>query len=118
MAKASRKKTARKVTSKTAKSPAKTAKAAKLARKKAARKPVRATPAHVKHVNALAKANPAFARLVAKYGMPKPTVKQAHIASAASADEICMETDCVDGKKIVMRRNAAGDCTKFSEESC
>ncbi len=108
MAKARRKKTVKKSTRKTAKKTA----------KKAGDKTVRRTAAHVKHINALAKANPAFKRLIAKYGAPKPTIKRAHIASVASAGEICMETDCVDGKKIVMRRDAAGDCTEFSEVPC
>jgi len=104
MAKASRKKVVKKANKKPS--------------KKSGRKTARRTPAHVKHINALAKADPAFKRLIAKYGMPKPTVMQAHVASLANAGEICMETDCVDGKKIVMRRGATGDCTEFSEVPC
>jgi hypothetical protein len=104
MAKASRKKVVKKAVKKMA--------------KKAGRKTARRTAAHVKHINALAKANPAFKRLVAKYGMPKPTVRQAHVAFVARAGEICLETDCVDGKKFVVRRDAAGDCSDFSEVSC
>ena len=93
-------------------------KAVKKTAKKAGRKTAHRTATHVKHINALAKADPAFKRLIAKYGVPKPTVRQAHVASVASAGAICMETDCVDGKKIVMRRDAAGDCTEFSEVPC
>jgi hypothetical protein len=114
MARVNRKKAAKKPAKKTAK------KVARKSAKKAARKTARSTPAHVTHINALAAANPAFKALVAKYGVPKPMAGSTALKPVVteSANAICMETDCVDGKKIVMRRNSAGDCTEFSEVPC
>ena len=93
----------------------------KTARKKTPSKKAaagRAKPAHVRHIEGLAKADPKLKRLVAKYGVPKPIAKAAFAAAAVRPGDICMETDCVDGKKIVMRRDNSGNCTEYSEVDC
>jgi hypothetical protein len=62
----------------------------------------------------LSKSDAKFKKLVGQYGLPEPVSG----ASGKNPGDICMETDCVDGKKIVMRRDKSGDCTEYSEEDC
>jgi hypothetical protein len=69
---------------------------------------------HVTHVNRLIKSDTKFKALVKQYGKPRATKD----CTELSKGDICMVTDCVDGKRIVMRCDGSGGCTDYSEESC
>lgn len=60
-------------------------------------------------------ADPNFRSLVSIYGQPAVTGGD---CSTKKPGDICMESDCVDGKKIVMRCDESGDCTVYEEVPC
>ncbi len=62
----------------------------------------------------LAKADRKFKALVSTYGVPRSP----RDCTELSPGDICMVTDCVNGKRIVMRCDGSGGCTKYSEEPC
>ena len=66
------------------------------------------------HLTKLAKADPKFKALVNKYGTPRGPKD----CTELNPGDVCMVTDCVDGKRIVMRCDGSGGCTNYSEESC
>jgi hypothetical protein len=63
-----------------------------------------------------------FRALVKKYGRPRVRGSKKAPASknvfAKGGNDICMMTNCYRGKRIVMRRDASGGCTRYSEEDC
>lgn len=66
------------------------------------------------HLTRLAAADPKFKTLIAKYGMPRGPKD----CTELNPGDVCMVTDCVDGKRIVMRCDGTGGCTSYSEEAC
>lgn len=66
------------------------------------------------HLTRLAAADPKFKTLVAKYGRPRGPKD----CTELNPGDVCMVTDCVDGKRIVMRCDGTGGCTSYSEEAC
>jgi hypothetical protein len=81
---------------------------------------VRKTKRHVRktksHVTKLLQSDPEFKTLVAKYGRPR--VRGRTSSLGFNPGDICMMTQCYQGKRIVMRRDNAGNCTRYSEEAC
>jgi hypothetical protein len=67
------------------------------------------------HLMKLTKSDPKFKKLVAKYGMPQTGPKS---CTELNEGDVCMETECVNGKKIVMKCDASGGCTQYSEVAC
>jgi hypothetical protein len=67
------------------------------------------------HLEMLLKSDLKFKQLVEKYGMPKAGPKS---CTELEPGDVCMETDCVDGKKLVMTCDGSGGCTRYSEVSC
>lgn len=67
-------------------------------------------------LDALINSNMKFKRLVAIYGKPKP------VGSCGDPDanpgDICMESNCVNGKKLVMRCDKTNGCTVHAEIPC
>jgi hypothetical protein len=66
------------------------------------------------HVTRLIKSDAKFKALIKQYGMPRA----AKDCTELNKGDICMVTDCVDGKRIVMRCDGSGGCTDYSEEPC
>jgi hypothetical protein len=58
--------------------------------------------------------NPEFKALVDKHGKPKPGPKT---CDQLNDGDICMETDCNNGKKIVMKCRG-NECVDYSEVDC
>jgi hypothetical protein len=56
-----------------------------------------------------------FRGLVETYGHPAATGGD---CSTKHAGDICMESDCVNGKKIVMKCNSSGGCTEYAVVPC
>ena len=56
-----------------------------------------------------------FKALVDKYGTPESVGKD---CTELKPGEICMQTDCVDHKRIVMRCDGSGGCTVYALEDC
>lgn len=69
---------------------------------------------HAHHLKKLAEADPHFKALVGKFGMPRATKD----CSEMNPGDPCMVTDCVDGKRIVMKCDGSGGCTRYSVEEC
>jgi hypothetical protein len=67
------------------------------------------------HVTKLAKTDPKFKKLVTKYGMPQAGPKD---CTELNENDVCMMTACNNGKRIVMRCDGSGGCTRYSEEPC
>jgi hypothetical protein len=55
-----------------------------------------------------------FRSLVAKFGVPKKVAD----CTELNENDICMQTECYQGQRIVMRCNGAGACDRYSEEAC
>jgi hypothetical protein len=55
-----------------------------------------------------------FRSLVATYGVPKK-IKD---CTELNEDDICMQTECYQGFRIVMKCNGNGACVKYSREEC
>jgi hypothetical protein len=70
---------------------------------------------HHAHLMALTKTDTKFKSLVAKYGMPQPGPKS---CTELNEGDICMETKCFNGKKIIMKCDGSGGCTQYSEVAC
>jgi hypothetical protein len=71
--------------------------------------------AHEAHLVALMKSDRKFKRLIAKYGMPKAGPKD---CTELNQGDVCMETKCFKGKKIVMKCDGSGGCTQYFEVPC
>ena len=73
-------------------------------------------------ITKLIETDPKFRALVKKYGRPRVRGSKKALAStkalATGGGGICMMTNCYKGKRIVMRRDASGGCTIYSEENC
>lgn len=81
---------------------------------KSAKKSRSTTKPHSAHLTKLVAKDANFKTLVAKYGMPRGPKD----CTELNPNDICMVTDCVDGKRIVMRCDGNGACTRYSEEPC
>jgi hypothetical protein len=68
------------------------------------------------HVTKLLQNDAKFKTLAAKYGRPR--VRGPKNALGSNPGDICMMTECYKGKRIVMRRDNSGNCTRYSEEAC
>jgi hypothetical protein len=60
-------------------------------------------------------ADSTFKSLVDTYGQPKTSGGD---CTTKQAGDICMESDCVNGKKIVMKCDGSGGCTDYEEVDC
>lgn len=67
-------------------------------------------------IDILINTNPHFRTLVATYGRPKEVGNCGDPAS--NPGDICMESDCVSGKKLIMRCNNSNGCTEHDEIPC
>lgn len=63
---------------------------------------------------ALVETNSAFRALVATYGVPHKVAD----CTELNEDDICMQTECYQGYRIVMRCNGSGGCVRYSREAC
>jgi len=60
-------------------------------------------------------ADETFRGLVNIYGQPAPSGGD---CSTKQPGDICMESDCVGGQKIIMKCDASGDCTEYHLVPC
>jgi hypothetical protein len=70
------------------------------------------SPIHMLH---LINTDKGFRSLVGTYGAP---VYAQGDCSHASPGDICLETACVAGKKLVMKCDATKGCTEYEEMPC
>jgi hypothetical protein len=69
---------------------------------------------HSRHLNELVKKDPKFKALVAKHGMPRGPKD----CTEMNPGDICMVSNCVDGKRIEMRCDGSGGCTDYKVVPC
>ena len=67
------------------------------------------------HLETLLKTDLKFKALVDKYGLPQAGPKS---CTELNEGDVCMETLCRNGMKLVMRCDGSGGCTNYSEEPC
>lgn len=66
-------------------------------------------------LEAMAANDPKFAALVGVHGMPVAVVD---CAAGGNAGGVCMEGNCVNGRKLVMLCDDANGCTRYTTVRC
>lgn len=65
-------------------------------------------------VTRLIKTDSKFKALTKKYGLPRAPKD----CTELNKGDVCMVTDCVDGKRMVIKCNGSGGCDDYHEEDC
>jgi hypothetical protein len=63
---------------------------------------------------ALIETDAEFRDLVKTFGTPRKVAD----CSELKEDDVCMETVCYQGYRIVMKCNGSGGCVRYSREAC